>query len=177
MFSLKKGCQTKVLNVQEKLSIIMMLHYKHPEMQLHDRTSKHGIFHSGPNFVEALPQTNVIVTQCQLLWTRRPAKFCKSQETLFLAARKHQLSVRRSEESLFFQSDKSLFKKLRNFLLYSKHRISQRPAETHVGTNIHTAVFRWDSIAPTSVSGLLNEWIMFSDFGDSYCIYQACELV
>ena len=77
----------------------MMLHYKHPEMQLHDRTSKHGIFHSGPNFVEALPQTNVIVTQCQLLWTRRPAKFCKSQETLFLAARKHQLSVRRSEES------------------------------------------------------------------------------
>ena len=41
---------------------------------------------------------------------RRPAKFCERQETLFLAARKHQLIVRPSEKSVCFQIVKSLFK-------------------------------------------------------------------
>ena len=28
-----------------------------------------------------------------------------------------------------------------------------------------------------SVSQSVSQWVMFSDFGDSYCIYRACELV
>ena len=40
--------------------------------------------------------------------------------------------------------------------------------------------FRCNSISqhlPRSVSETVSEWVMFSDFGDSYRIYRACELV
>ena len=37
--------------------------------------------------------------------------------------------------------------------------------------------FFLDAIAPTLVSGWVGQWVMLSDFGDSYRIYPACEFV